>query len=523
AALGSGLAIGCVQWLPAALQLGVEHGATVSALPLARLLELIVPGSFGAHDADRAIEAIAGRAAWAPSLFVGAPLLALAAVRPPARRVLALVGTFAVLALVVGRGGWPAWLGAPELHLAALVVVLAGTQVASGLDALVTGERRAAVVVGVAIGCTTIALVALGVLRARNATASTAIDRALVDGCIGLLCTGVALALAIRGARRTMPIVLALLVLPSLGATGSIAPVIDRDVVVEPPAFAIAAQRAGAPTAPIRVFRPKLMFDPAALAPPESLVEHRKTQLVTAREHTDDALATFANAAGARWGIANAESTDPARPAIHDRVWLAAARQGGVLLDRFGIALAILPETLVVPRGFTALEHRGEWALVTLPVAPPAAVLRGWMWSVDPDNALALLFPGAGAPLPRGTVVLRGGGATERDHGPPLPCTIERWDAGDIALACESDRDGYAVVSSTATAGWTVTVDDADATWLTADVLRRAVAMPAGRHQIAWRYTTPGLGAGFVIACIGVMLLIALWLAGRKLLSRPRS
>jgi hypothetical protein len=84
AAIAGGLAISAPQWLPAVASIATTAGGEVHGLPLARLLELIVPGSFGASDSDHAVTAVAGATPWAPSLFVGAPLLALAAVRPPA-------------------------------------------------------------------------------------------------------------------------------------------------------------------------------------------------------------------------------------------------------------------------------------------------------------------------------------------------------------------------------------------------------------------------------------------------------
>ena len=98
----------------------------------------------------------------------------------------------------------------------------------------------------------------------------------------------------------------------------------------------------------------------------------------------------------------------------------------------------------------------------------------------------------------------------------PIPCTIDDWSAGNIELECTSDARGYAVVSSSAMAGWSATVDGAGAPWVTADVLRRAVAIPAGTHRVHWSYTAPGLGAGFVIAGIGLAMLLALALASRR-------
>jgi uncharacterized membrane protein YfhO len=65
-------------------------------------------------------------------------------------------------------------------------------------------------------------------------------------------------------------------------------------------------------------------------------------------------------------------------------------------------------------------------------------------------------------------------------------------------------------VSSTAAAGWSVSLDDRDAEWLIADVMRRAVAMPAGAHRVRWTYAVPGLRAGALVALAGVLLLVAL-------------
>ncbi|HWO18772.1 MAG TPA: hypothetical protein VNO30_08345 [Kofleriaceae bacterium] len=500
AAIAAGLAIGAAQWLPALAQLGAASGGEVSGLPLARLVELIVPGAFGSADPARGIPALAGASPWAPSLFAGAPLLALGAVRTPPRRLLAVIGAFAALALVAGRGGWPAWLGAPELHVAALVVVLA-VNAGAGFDALMAGDRRALIALGVGAGCAGVALGALGALRVRQPDAEAAIERAMLDGALGLIAMLLALALAWRvrerGAERGTPLVLVLLLLPSAGAAPSTAPLAERALVEDAPAWARAADAAAADAAaagggaPRRVFRPAFMHDR-----PEDL---------------GDAIATLAGASGWRWGLGAARSEDPARPRAHDPTWLAAARDGGALLDRFGIALAILPATLVVPRHFKALATRGDWALVAFPAAPAASVLRGALWAEADADALALLFPPSpqGGKLPRGTVVLRGRGPARPDRGPPVPCAIQSWRAGELELACAADADGYAVVSSASAAGWRAEVDGAAVPWLTADVLRRAVPLGAGAHVVRWTYEAPLSAAGLGLGLAGLAGLAA--------------
>jgi hypothetical protein len=492
--LAAGLAIGAIQWVPALLQLGHGAGASTSALPFSRLAELIVPGSFGATDPDRAIRALAGATPWAPSLFVGAPLLAFAAVRIPGRRTYGVLGALVVLVLVAGRGAWPAWLGAPELHLAALVLVLAA-HAGAGVDSFTAGKRRAVLAIAAAAGVTAVVLGALWFLRSKEPLASVAIDRGLLDGGLGLACSVIILLLVWRRPGRSMPLVLALIVLPGVGSMPAVAPTIDRAVVTAPPTFASALEDA---PRPVRVFRPVRRPDE-----PDTVAE---------------AMATFSGSAGWRWGISAARSEDPARPADHDRTWRAASNEGGALLDRFGIQIAILPATKVSPQMPKPLATRGDKALFPMPVTPLASVVRSWRWSIATDDALDNMFSlGGGSNVMRGTVILKGTGpvspGTTRDVD---PCTIERWDAGDIELACTATAPGYAVVSSTTSPGWSVTVDGAPTSWLTADVLRRAVAVSPGTHHIHWEYAIPGLPLGLLLAGIGVLGLGVLVLRTRR-------
>ncbi|MBA3462873.1 MAG: hypothetical protein H0T46_23155, partial [Deltaproteobacteria bacterium] len=343
-------------------------------------------------------------------------------------------------------------------------------------------------------GCTVLALGALGALRSRDPDAASAIDRALLDGGIGVACIAIAIGLARAGLPKRGPIVLALLAVAALGAFPSVSPVTSRVLVAEEPPWVTAAESASRPA---RVFRPVIMVDMS--------------------DELADSMATLRGTSGWRWGIGAGRSDDPARPAAHDAVWLAAAREGGALLDRFGIELAILPTTVVTGNRMTELGRRGRWSIVSLPVAPVAAVLRGAVWSVAPRDAMDHLFAaGGGTNVLRGTVVLAGTGPAKGDRGPPVPCTVQHWEPGDIDLVCTPDTDGYAVVSSSPAAGWSASVDGTSVDWLTADVLRRAVPIGAGMHHVQWRYSAPGSRLGLLFALVGVLGLVALWISTRK-------
>ena len=512
-----GLAIGCVQWLTALALVGERAGSSVHGVPLARLVELIVPGSFGSREPERAIVQLAGTSPWAPSVFLGAPLLALAAIVPPARRLLGYVVGLSLAVLLVGRVGWPAWFGAPEAHLAALAIVLAANA-ARGFDELVTGDRRAILAIVVAAACTAIAGGALVALRASRHEIASAVDRALVDAGLGLVCLAVAIALALRakGQRGLVGTWLmgVLVVAPNVGAVPSVAPSQDRHVVDTMPPW---VELALATPEPRRLFHPVFMESES--------------------EHLDDAISTLYGTSPSRWEIDAARSEDPARPVAHDQVWLGAANDGGALLDRFGVGIEILPTGKLESAKLPPVAVRGAWSIILRhtgdpahlagsplanvtdrPVAPPASVLRGWINARDPDVAVAKLFPSvATKPLARGTAVVDDKGDDHADRGPPLPCTIDRWLPGDIAVRCTTDAYGYAVVTSSPTPGWTATVDDAgsEAVWHTVDVLRRGVAVDVGTHAIAWRYRPPWFRAGMVVMLIGLAGLAVLWVRSR--------
>jgi hypothetical protein len=358
-----------------------------------------------------------------------------------------------------------------------------------------------------------------GVLALRDRVESeqiAAIDRALISGGLSLACTAAALVIAWRmqASERRFDLrslfLVVLIVAPSVGAVPVVAPLIDRATVAEPPVW---VAKAIAPTeltvtdgassaanrGPLRVFRPLMSFDGA--------------KPIRDRQTLADAIATLAGTSAAKWGLGAARSDDPARPPIHDRIWLAAASAGGQLLDRYGIALAILPGSMIGGRNLAQVATRSDLALFRYPASPSAALVYEWLFVDDVDTAIARLFPpGAGRGLGSGLVVLHGRGSENQDEpGVAQPCTIERWSGNAIDLLCAATGPAYAVVSSTAAAGWSVSIDGRATPWLVADVMRRAVAVAAGDHRIAWRYHARGLAVALVLAALGVLVLVALF------------
>ena len=234
----AGLALGGAQWMPALWQLPHEVGAQVGGLRLARLVE---PRRAGAlRDAGGVVpERVRRRRA------VRARAARAGATRSCAR-------VLAAAALIAGRGGWPAWAGAPELHVAALVAVIAASA-AGGLDGALAGDRRAAQALLIGAGITGVAAVAAAWAHPESAAAR--------DGAVTVVCLVLAAVIAwrARGAWAA-PVVLALVLAPSVSALPDVAPTASRAPIDAPSAWASAAL-AATPTrsdarAPVRVYRP---------------------------------------------------------------------------------------------------------------------------------------------------------------------------------------------------------------------------------------------------------------------------
>lgn len=88
-----------------------------------------------------------------------------------------------------------------------------------------------------------------------------------------------------------------------------------------------------------------------------------------------------------------------------------------------------------------------------------------------------------------------------------------RDDNDIVEIECWSEGPGLLVLRDTLRAGWTATVDGRPSEIHRADVLFRAVRVPAGRSLVRFRYETPGLKAGIGLCAAGLIVLLA---AGRE-------
>ena len=82
---------------------------------------------------------------------------------------------------------------------------------------------------------------------------------------------------------------------------------------------------------------------------------------------------------------------------------------------------------------------------------------------------------------------------------------------GEERFEVETNASGYLVVRDSYARGWRARVDGVPAPVLRANGKHRAVAIPAGKHQVVLRYGAPGLGAGVAVSLVSLAAAALLW------------
>ncbi|MBN2574881.1 MAG: YfhO family protein [Deltaproteobacteria bacterium] len=160
---------------------------------------------------------------------------------------------------------------------------------------------------------------------------------------------------------------------------------------------------------------------------------------------------------------------------------------------------------------------------------PRAFVAYRYRHGLGDEQVLARLFAPGRSGVDLGAVHLAGAGHDELGaREAPSPCRIERPVPEHVILHCQAVRPGYAVLLDEWTRGWSATVDGSPAAIERADVVFRAVAIPAGSHRVEMCYQTPGLRAGAMLSLagwLGFLILAGVWLkvcgSGYRPGSRP--
>jgi hypothetical protein len=140
---------------------------------------------------------------------------------------------------------------------------------------------------------------------------------------------------------------------------------------------------------------------------------------------------------------------------------------------------------------------------------PRAWVAYDWTPASTPEQSLALLKAQRRQDDMRRPVIEHANPPAGRGAAAPDPAPARFTEDSDerVELSLDAKRAGYVVLSDTYYPGWQATVDGRPAEIQPADVAFRAVAVPAGRHTVAFEYRPRSVqvGAGLSLAALAAI------------------
>ena len=103
----------------------------------------------------------------------------------------------------------------------------------------------------------------------------------------------------------------------------------------------------------------------------------------------------------------------------------------------------------------------------------------------------------------------------------PLPVPEFRHDGlNEVVVTVDTPRPALLLLADLWAPGWRAAIDGEPAPVLRADLMLRAVALPAGAHEVRFVYRDPALSRGLILAVLGVLasliLLVAAWRLDRR-------
>ena len=182
------------------------------------------------------------------------------------------------------------------------------------------------------------------------------------------------------------------------------------------------------------------------------------------------------------------------------------------------------PTQLTAPAGFANVQQFGNIYLGQLStVVPRAFMVYSATVTADDAQTLQLLRQTPDSVL-NGVVL----SAPAAGQSPPLPgpatnpnseVRLVQYAAETSTWQVQNDQPGYLFLGDTYYPGWNVYVDGQRVALYRADEAFRAVWVPAGGHQVSFRYEPGSLRLGLVIS--GLALLVVLGLAVWALRTKP--
>jgi hypothetical protein len=219
------------------------------------------------------------------------------------------------------------------------------------------------------------------------------------------------------------------------------------------------------------------------------------------------------------FGVSDLRGYSTLTPARTERFLELVRRDEGRLLDLAGVTLlavppeapeASSPAALYRGRGAVLLPRPGAW--------PRAYVAQSVIPATSSEEAARLLSTGQ---PPRDSAIVEAGHETSQSAGGQTAGQVRLITDGPrrVVLRAELAADGIVVLNDAWYPGWRATVDGRETPILPANLLFRAVVVPAGRHDIEFVYWPVSWVAGATVTLLGCLVAAGLLVWG--LTDRP--
>jgi hypothetical protein len=178
---------------------------------------------------------------------------------------------------------------------------------------------------------------------------------------------------------------------------------------------------------------------------------------------------------------------------------------------------------VIAPEGEFELVHSGDVKIYKNgTVLPRAFEVSAVQFAANDAAALQLMQVEEFDPARTVVVMSDAGNEGQRDgesnpsSSQSLHPSIVSYSPEQVVIDVNALQAGYLVLTDAYYLGWTATVDGQPAVIERADIMFRAVKIPAGQHRVEFRYQPQSLSIGLAISIGTVVILIGAWLVGRR-------
>jgi len=238
-------------------------------------------------------------------------------------------------------------------------------------------------------------------------------------------------------------------------------------------------------------------------------------RILPAQEFQSNRYAAFA--------IASLGGYHAAKPRLVQDLIRKGVAQSTAWLRLLNVRYLVLSQAASLPPDF-ALVHQGAGAVYEYRPALPRATVIGHYAVVQPDTAIIDSVGAASRDAAEWTYL------TEDPHlqlGSTTGATarVTRYRLNDVAVEVDTPGPGLLRLADAWYPDWRVRVDGKPATLLRADYDLRAVAVPAGKHEVEFRFESPAVHRGLMVSLVSLVVILALFgvavIAARKRAPAP--